>query len=198
MMKREQTAALAIDIPEAPSAGENVSASWLATAARVAEILIALIAVTISIQQFRQDRVQAGMASILFTREYLNGYVYLYDLVEREAVVENVRDLRKVGLPAIAVPSQYSPDYWLVVSHTFGHFSSPEAAETAILHWRETLEKWEKTDKSKTSAFARHELHLRKDRGYKSDLVFFYKADIITHGRYFRRLARSDDLLVDP
>jgi hypothetical protein len=34
-------------------------------------------------------------------------------LVEREKVIENVHDLRRVGLPAVAVPSQYSPDSWL-------------------------------------------------------------------------------------
>lgn len=159
-----------------------------------------LVLAIVQIIQVREQKeiaaTQESVALLAFVREYINGYVYLYDIVSEDSVAQRVKEVRRVGLPALAVPSQYSVDHWLIISHSFGRFTEKSKAKKEILHWRDTLKKWEESDKSKSTLFDTYEKKQRK-RGVK-DLVFLYKADIITHRDYFERIARSKDLFVVP
>lgn len=150
----------------------------------------------IASQQQEMASIQESVDLLMFVREYINGFVYLYDVVTADEVDVSIKEIRRVGLPAIAVPSQYSVEHWLIITHALGHFSDLTNAEQEILNWRETLKAWESRDKSKTLLFDKYEKKQRA-KGVKK-LIFFYKADILTHKDYFERLVRSEKFYVTP
>ena len=188
---------------------------WWKYAVGVAEFIIAGVALYVAYLQYQQAETQGEMARVqteiakhqeeiaetqesvdllMFVREYVNGFVYLYDVVARDSAVGRVKEIRRVGLPAIAVPSQYGATVWLVVSQSFGNFPDLAVAEKEILSWRTSLKGWEYYDKSKTALFNKYQAK-QLQRGVRS-LVFFYKADIVAYRSYFESLARAKDLLV--
>lgn len=142
------------------------------------------------------DTTQTSINALDFVREYINGYVYQYGQIKPSDVDSVVKDIRSVGLPAIAVPSQYSIERWVVMTHSMGDFSDIEEAESLIMSWRNRLEGFEEDDKSKTRIFKRYEEHLIEDLN-SSGFVFRYKADILNHKEYFIKLARSEDFYID-
>lgn len=176
----------------------------------VLQPLLAIAVFFITILQFKQANeqakiveVQTEMAAVqesidllLFVREYINGFVYLYDIVSIDSVKSRVFEIRGVGLPAVAAPSQYSNDHWVIISHSLGRFPDEATAKSEILHWRETMKKWEYLDKSKTELFERYEEKFKAKN--VTSLVFFYKADIVKHREYFEKLVKSKSFFIDP
>ncbi len=166
----------------------------------VVQAVIALLVLVLTIvqvhQTFRQKKIsetQVSLDMIMFVREYINGYVYLYDEVLPRDVDRSIKEIRRAGLPALAVPSQYSADHYLIITHSFGNFSDFKTAEREILQWRNNLVNW---DRSKAILFEKFQKQWKlKD---VEVLVFYYKADIVIHRRYFEKLASSSDFLVLP
>jgi hypothetical protein len=168
----------------------------------VPHFIIAIAVLCLTVLQFQQTCKQSSMAeaqtkmeTLMFVREYINGFVYLYDIVTAEKVFPTLKDIRRVGLPAISVPSQYSGKHWLIITHSFGNFTDPAAAKEEILDWRKKLMGWEYEDKSKSEVFKKYK---RKLNLPDEKLIFYYKADIISHKNYFESLVRSELFLISP
>lgn len=171
-------------------------------------LIIAIFQIKIVLSQIEEDKrqieildqtrgiakSQANSVFLQFIGEYIDGYVYLYDIVPPESIEYKIKEIRRVGLPAIAVPSQYSHKDWLIITHSIGRFTDYENAKREILAWRENMKGWEYDDRSKTELFEKYE-QKQKARGV-DDLVFYYKADIITNREYFIELAKSKNFAV--
>jgi hypothetical protein len=148
----------------------------------------------------RQEEIMKSQRStdmMGFVREYINGYSYLYAQVRPCGVDSVMSDLRRVGLPAIAVPSQYSVKRWLVITHSLGDFEDRRSAEEAITEWKSRIKGFESEDKSKTKVFNKYEHYMRNEIGLREDLVFRYKADVVTHRDYFVRMSASKSFRIN-
>ncbi len=162
--------------------------------------VIAVVQTYIAVQQSDIAQKQQSLETMAFTREYINGYTYLYDHIPTSDVAIVVTEIRKAGLPALAVPSQYRPGYWAIVAPSFGDYLSMEQAKKHILGWRVSIERREKEigngNTPKIDVFKKYQRRI----GYsnKGRLVFFYKADIVTKKDYFEELAQTPRFFVNP
>lgn len=105
--------------------------------------LVACLELFIAYSQYRFAERQEYVESLMFAREYINGYVYVYTVAEPEGVELIVERIRDAELPALAVPSQYEQGRWLIIAPSFGEFQNIDEARNRILGWRWSLEsKW--------------------------------------------------------
>ena len=90
--------------------------------------IVACLELFIAYSQYRFAERQEYVESLMFAREYVNGYVYVYTVVPTKDVYQVIEVIRDAELPALAVPSQTQIGQWLIIAPSFGEFQNMDEA----------------------------------------------------------------------
>lgn len=164
--------------------------------------VIACFEASMAYTNYQYAKRQANIEALVFTRENINGYTFLYGQFHINEVFTQLSLIRDARLPAIAVPSQYGDEnQWLIIAPSFGNFRSQSDAQHHILGWRDTILK-RGVDDNNVMQLRANLLRTYRERfgsnATDNDFVPFYKADIVNWGSYFKEMAQSDLLYVNP